>query len=157
MKKWKLKSQHKMETQGNSKLNSIVIMVSITVIVVGLFGIVLLLNRDKSDSADTEQVQSETPVNNVSQKDGKQIIEITAKGGYSPKKSIAKAGVPTILKFKTKGTYDCSSALTIPSLNISKNLPGTGETEIEIGSQGVGKLAGTCSMGMYSFEIDFQS
>lgn len=157
MKKWKLKSQHKMKPQENSKLNSIVIMVSITVIVVGLFGIVLILNRGKSDSVGSEQVKSESPVNNVSQQDGKQIIEITAKGGYSPKKSIAKAGVPTVLKFKTKGTYDCSSALTIPSLNISKNLPGTGETEIQIGSQEVGKLAGTCSMGMYSFEIDFQS
>lgn len=157
MKKWKLKSKHKMEPQGKNNLNSIVIMVSITVIVVGIFGILLLLNRGKSDSAGSEQVKSESSVNNVSQKDGKQIIEITAKGGYSPKKSIAKAGVPTVLKFKTKGTYDCSSALTIPSLNISKNLPGSGETEIEIGSQGVGKLAGTCSMGMYSFEIDFQS
>jgi plastocyanin domain-containing protein len=157
MKKWKLKSRIRMEQHQKGNLNTIVIMVSIIVIIVGLFGIIWMLNKDKSGSVSSEQTNIETPVNNVSIKDGKQVIEILAKGGYSPRQSIAKAGIPTVIKFKTSGTYDCSSALRIPSLNISKNLPGSGETEIEIGSQAVGKLAGTCSMGMYFFEIDFQS
>jgi plastocyanin domain-containing protein len=102
----------------------------------------------------TEQVAD---AKNVSIVDGKQIIEISAKGGYQPRKSIAKAGIPTIIRFDTKGTFDCSSAVRIPSMNISKNLPQTGTTDIDIGTQKVATLQGTCGMGMYPFEVEFQS
>lgn len=95
--------------------------------------------------------------NNVSVVDGKQIIEISAKGGYQPRKSIAKAGVPTIIRFNTKGTFDCSSSVRIPSMNISKNLPQTGSTDIDIGDSKLGTLQGSCGMGMYPFEVEFQS
>lgn len=95
--------------------------------------------------------------NNVSIVDGKQIIEIHAKGGYQPRKSIAKAGMPTILRFDTNGTFDCSSSIRIPSMNISKVLPQTGSTDIDIGSPQLATLQGTCGMGMYPFEVDFQS
>ncbi|OHA79764.1 MAG: hypothetical protein A2675_04105 [Candidatus Yonathbacteria bacterium RIFCSPHIGHO2_01_FULL_51_10] len=96
-------------------------------------------------------------VNNVSIVDGTQIIEIKAKGGYLPRKSVAKAGVPTIIRFDTNGTFDCSSSVRIPSMNISKVLPQTGSTDIDIGIQPVATLDGICGMGMYPFEIDFQS
>lgn len=95
--------------------------------------------------------------NNVSIVDGKQIIEISAKGGYLPRKSIAKAGIPTIIRFDTKGTFDCSSSVRIPSMGISKLLPQTGSTDIDIGTQKVATLQGTCGMGMYPFEVEFQS
>jgi len=101
-----------------------------------------------------------TPVanaNNVTIVDGKQIIEISAKGGYQPRKSVAKAGMPTIIRFNTKGTFDCSSSVRIPSMNISKNLPNSGITDIDVGSQQVATLQGTCGMGMYPFEVEFQS
>ncbi len=97
------------------------------------------------------------PANNVSLVDGKQVVEITARGGYQPRKSVAKAGLPTIIRFNTNGTFDCSSSVRIPSLNISKILPSSGITDIEIGTSAVGTLAGTCGMGMYPFEIEFQS
>ncbi|OHA19926.1 MAG: hypothetical protein A2836_00180 [Candidatus Taylorbacteria bacterium RIFCSPHIGHO2_01_FULL_45_63] len=95
--------------------------------------------------------------NNVTIVDGKQIIEIRAKGGYQPRKSVAKAGIPTILRFDTRGTFDCSSSVRIPSMNISKILPQTGSTDIDIGSPAVSALQGSCGMGMYPFEVDFQS
>ncbi|MEK7463544.1 MAG: cupredoxin domain-containing protein [Patescibacteria group bacterium] len=95
--------------------------------------------------------------NNVSIVDGKQIIEIQAKGGYQPRKSTAKAGIPTIIRFNTKGTFDCSSSVRIPSLNISKALPQSGSTDIDIGVGKVGVLKGSCGMGMYPFEVEFQS
>lgn len=101
----------------------------------------------------TEQI---TNANNVTVVDGKQIIEIHAKGGYQPRKSIAKAGMPTILRFDTNGTFDCSSSVRIPSMNISKVLPQTGSTDIDIGSPQLATLQGTCGMGMYPFEVDFQ-
>jgi uncharacterized protein len=117
-----------------------------------LIGGSVMLTKTGGDSG--EQVVN---ANNVFVADGKQIIEITAKGGYLPRKSVAKAGMPTILRFNTSGTFDCSSAVRIPSMNISKMLPQTGVTDIDIGSPTAATLRGTCGMGMYPFEIDFQS
>ncbi|MEO8637308.1 MAG: cupredoxin domain-containing protein [Candidatus Taylorbacteria bacterium] len=97
------------------------------------------------------------PENNVSIVDGKQIIEIWAKGGYQPRKSTAKAGIPTILRFNTNGTFDCSSSVRIPSMNVSKSLPQSGSTDIDIGLGILGTLQGSCGMGMYPFEVEFQS
>ena len=94
---------------------------------------------------------------NVTVVDGKQIIEIDVKGGYKPGKSIAKAGVPTIIRFKTNGTFDCSSSIRIPSLNVSQALPQTGATDIDAGTSTAGILQGTCGMGMYRFEVEFRS
>jgi plastocyanin domain-containing protein len=102
---------------------------------------------------------SNNPVNanNVSVIDGKQIVTINTKGGYQPQKSVAKAGMPTIIRFATSGTFDCSSSVRIPSLGISKVLPSNGNTDIDIGTPQVGTLQGLCVMGMYRFEIEFQS
>src|SRR3989338_1591814 len=75
------------------------------------------------------QTTDDAPANNVSVVGGQQIIEIRARGGYQPRTSFAQAGLPTILRFSTKGTFDCSSAVRIPSLNISKNLQQSGTTD----------------------------
>ena len=94
--------------------------------------------------------------NNVSIVEGKQVIQIIAKGGYSPRNSVAKAGMPTVLKIKTSGTFDCSSALVIPSLSYRANLPMSGETLIDVPTQPAGStLQGVCAMGMYSFSVQF--
>ena len=53
------------------------------------------------------------PENNVSIVNGKQIIQIQARGGYQPRRSTAKAGLPTILRFSTSGTFYCSSFFLI--------------------------------------------
>lgn len=93
---------------------------------------------------------------NVNIVGGKQIIEISAKGGYLPRVSAAKAGVPTVLRVITRGTFDCSSILVIPSLNYSTRLAPTGEKDIEIPSQQAGAvLRASCGMGMYNFQIQF--
>ncbi len=126
------------------------IIISIIAAVV-LIGGAFMLTRTNSD---TTQVAN---ANNVTIVDGKQIIEINAKGGYQPRKSIAKAGIPTIIRFNTKGTFDCSSSVRIPSLNISKSLPQSGATDIDIGEGKLGILQGSCGMGMYPFEVEFQS
>ncbi len=123
---------------------------SIIVALALIGGSVVLSNR----TVNTDQVSN---VNNVTIVDGKQIIEITAKGGYQPRKSVAKAGIPTVIRFETSGTFDCSSSVRIPSMNISQTLPQSGSTDIDIGTPTVAVLHGTCGMGMYPFEIDFQS
>ena len=116
-----------------------------------LIGGAFMLTRTGGDTAQVANVKNLIVV------DGKQIIEISAKGGYQPRKSIAKAGIPTIIRFNTKGTFDCSSSVRIPSMGISKSLPQTGTTDIDIGTQKVATLQGTCGMGMYPFEVEFQS
>jgi plastocyanin domain-containing protein len=95
-------------------------------------------------------------VENSEIRDGIQYITIDAKGGYSPQVSTAKAGIPTKLIVKTNGTYDCSASLVIHSIGFQKILPGTGETEIDLGIPKAGEpLQGVCGMGMYSFVINF--
>ncbi len=103
------------------------------------------------------QTENTVPANNVTIVNGKQIIEINAKGGYFPRISVAKAGIPTIIRFNTNGTFDCSSSVRIPSMNINKLLPQSGTTDIELGNPQIGILQGMCGMGMYPFEVDFQS
>src|SRR3989344_8244736 len=128
-----------------------VIVISILTIVVLVGGIILLSMGNNGSSVKNPQVAG-----NVSMVDGKQIITINAKGGYLPKATTAKAGVPTVITMKTRGTFDCSSALNIPSLGISKNLPPSGATSIDVPPQIAGTvLSGVCSMGMHSFAINF--
>jgi len=128
-------------------MNATVLSIIVAVVIIG--GSFLLTKGTRP-----EQV---VDANNVTVVGGTQIIEITAKGGYQPRKSVAKAGIPTIIRFNTNGTFDCSSSVRIPSMNISENLPQSGSIDIDIGSQQVATLQGTCGMGMYPFEIDFQS
>jgi len=89
--------------------------------------------------------------------DGKQVVDITAKGGYSPRVVVAKAGVPTLLRVRTNGTFDCSASVVIPKLSYQKFLQPSAVEEIPISAeQAQGTLQGLCSMGMYNFQIKFQ-
>lgn len=89
--------------------------------------------------------------------DGTQIIDITAKGGYSPRIVRAKAGVPTVLRVTTNGTFDCSASMVIPKLSYQKFLKPSGTEDIAISAeQAIGTLQGLCAMGMYNFQIKFQ-
>ena len=93
---------------------------------------------------------------NIEVRNGIQYITINAGGGYAPRVSSAKAGIPTKLIMKTKGLYDCSASLVIRSINYQNILPQTGDTEIDIGIPKAGvPLQGVCGMGMYSFLINF--
>jgi plastocyanin domain-containing protein len=131
-------------------MKGIVISILLSGLLIG--GAVVLTSGDGTQTPPAEVTKANA--NNVSIVDGKQIIEIDAKGGYQPRKSIAKAGIPTVIRFNTVATFDCSSSVRIPSMNISK-IPQTGSTDIDVGTQKVGPLQGTCGMGMYPFEIEF--
>lgn len=126
---------------------------TVSIIIAGVFilGTIMLTGGNNTDVG--EKI---TQPNNVSIVDGVQIINLTARGGYTPRKSIAQAGIPTILRINTKGTFDCSATLSIPSMNVSRILPLTGSTEVDLKNPEKGILYGSCGMGMYPFEIDFQ-
>lgn len=105
-------------------------------------------------NSDGKNVTSNTDVVSIS--GDTQYIDIEAKGGYFPEFIEAQADIKTVLRVSTKNTFDCSSALTIPSLDVQENLPANGKTEISLEPQEKGyELDGTCSMGMYSFKIRF--
>lgn len=82
---------------------------------------------------------------------------IKVKAGYKPNEVVLPAGKPSILRFETNDTYDCSASLYIGEFHIERFLPPNGITDIEIPAQPKGKevIAG-CAMGMYSFKIKFQ-
>ena len=130
-------------------MKSIVLAIIAAALIIG--GAIVFASKGASTSA-----ADAAPANNVSIVDGKQIIDVSVKGGYHPQNSVAKAGIPTVLRFNTNGTFDCSSGVRIPSMGISKTLPSTGSTDVDVGSPAVATLQGVCVMGMYSFQVDFK-
>lgn len=124
---------------------------SIILTVVAIGGIVMLLRNGETEIPVATGNQT-----NVAVVDGKQVIQINAKGGYAPRVTVAKANMPTVINVQTNGTFDCSSALTVPMVGFRKNLPATGVTPIEIPPQQPGAtIKGVCSMGMYGFAVNF--
>ncbi len=120
------------------------------VISVALISGTLYVVSDRSASSGGEVAQSQ----NVEIRDGVQYVTITAKGGYSPRVTGIKGGLPTKLIVKTDGTYDCSASLVVRSVGFQKILQPTGEEVIDVGTLRSGeKVQGVCGMGMYSFQI----
>ncbi len=128
-------------------MKSVIVGLSVTAVLAFVIGMLFVNGLSPAVSDDVAG-------SNVIMDGGRQIITIRAKGGYQPARSIAKAGVPTTLRFETRGTFDCSSILSIPSLSISRELPPSGTTDIDIGTLAQGTLRGSCAMGMYWFQVD---
>jgi plastocyanin domain-containing protein len=126
-----------------------------TLVIIG-FGFLFVLYIILANGNNTNSTLPSQAVSAVTEESGSQVVTINVKGGYSPKESVARAGVPTIIRFKTNGTFDCSSAVRLPSLGISRTLPQTGQTDIAIGTSTEGIFTGVCGMGMYSFTINFR-
>jgi len=83
--------------------------------------------------------------------DGVQQVTIDVQSrGYTSSASVLKKGVPVKLTMVTHGSLGCSRAFTIPEFNISKVLPLSGTDTIEFTPEHSGRLAYSCSMGMYT-------
>ncbi len=120
------------------------------IISIALIGATFYLVSDRSGLSGGEVVQSQ----NIEIRDGVQYVAITAKGGYSPRITQIKGGLPTKLVVKTDGTYDCSASLVIRSVGFQKILQPTGEEVVDLGIPKSGeKVQGVCGMGMYNFQI----
>ncbi len=122
-----------------------------------LMGGYLIMRGSGSGPTEESSAVSDSRGSNVSIVDGKQVIELRAKGGYLPKVSVAKAGMPTVLRVNTSGTFDCSSSIRMPSLKVSQNLPASGVTDIPLGTLASGTISGNCGMGMYPFQINVEN
>lgn len=108
------------------------------------------LNPDGTQPNNASEVSPEVSVVN-----GVQNVDllITSRG-YSPNNITVRSGTPLKLNLKSSGAYSCASAFRIPSLGISKNLQPNGTDTIQFTPQTTGKIAFTCSMGMYSGVIN---
>jgi len=88
-------------------------------------------------------------------KNGIQEVEVkVTTSGYYPSATSLKVGVPVRLKLNSQNAQGCIRAFTIPEYGISQVLPASGETVIEFTPTKKGKLAFTCSMGMYGGYFD---
>ncbi len=121
--------------------------------VVGIAAAVIILFLGRHDRTPAAPPSA----GNVSIVDGTQIVTLQVKGGYRPILSQVKSGIPTVLRFETDATYDCSSSIRIPNLGISRNLPPSGATDVALGTLAPGTLQGTCGMGMYRFSLEAKS
>lgn len=127
--------------------NTIISIIISIVLIGGTFYFV----SDRSKSSGGEGV---TQSQNIEIRDGVQYVTVTAKGGYSPRVTEIKGGLPTKLVVKTDGTYDCSASLVVRSVGFQKILQPTGEEIIDLGTPKSGeKIQGVCGMGMYNFQI----
>ncbi len=109
------------------------ISIIVTILLVGVLAFVF---TDQGSSPSDTSGEAST---NVSMVNGVQNVTINAKGGYSPRSTTIRGGIPTKLIVKTNDTYDCSSSLVVKSANYRGMLPATGETEIDLGSPKAGE------------------
>ncbi len=120
------------------------------------FGVLIVALLFAGTFVSNRSPEQEIGGNGVSIENGVQVIDIAVKGGYSPNRIEAKAGVPTQIRFATNGTYDCSSVVAIPALGFQESLPATGTRVVTLGAdQATGVLKGQCGMGMYNFQVSF--
>lgn len=150
-----LKLNYKMDKKAPKLiLNPVFLFVIISmfaVIGVAFFATSLTNNKSVDELANSQVMSSEVKIEN-----GVQYISVDAKNGFNPKYLTLKSEIPSVLTVKTKNTYDCSSTLVIPDLKISKQLPITGNTAINIPAQKAGtKMTATCGMGHYPLYLNF--
>ena len=98
-------------------------------------------------SLTSEKLYSEAPTSQTAQ------INVLA-NGYSPNYIRVKKDSPVTLTLVGKDAYSCASAFRIPSLRISKNLQPNESYTFSFTPKQAGKIAFTCSMGMYSGVIE---
>lgn len=144
----KLSNSSSEESTGGAQTLFWFILVVIVIIGIGVY---LVTRGGGGEDYKDAEIASSTIT-----EDGKQILNLKAKNGYSPSTITASANQVSVLKIQTSNTYDCSTIMRIPSLGVGRTLPPNGTTSIEIPSQKSGtELRGTCGMGMYYFTIKF--
>lgn len=83
-------------------------------------------------------------------KTGTNINIEVSNNGYVSDVNTLKLGVPVTLTINTNNVISCARSFVIPDLNYSVILPQTGKIVYKFTPNKLGKLAFTCSMGMYS-------
>ena len=99
--------------------------------------------------------ESDTQDTLVRNEEGVQVADITVyPRSYTPNYIKVQSGVPVRLNLTSQGGLGCTSAFRIPQLGISQTLAQNMTTAVEFTPTKPGKIAWTCSMGMYSGTIE---
>ncbi len=106
----------------------------------------------KGDYSILDTAKPSSPPPTVTEGTQKVTINVT-NSGYEASVDTLKVNTPVILTLVTNNVRSCSRAFTIPEFNISKTLPSSGETQITFTPTKTGRLAYSCSMGMYTGEF----
>ncbi|WP_067488062.1 urease accessory protein UreH domain-containing protein [Actinomadura hibisca] len=88
---------------------------------------------------------------------GTQVVTVWALDrGYRPALVDARAGVRTVLVLRTQGTRGHTRGFTVPGRGLDVILPVTGETRIDLGTPGPGRMRFVCASGHYPGAITFR-
>ncbi|MHB1612773.1 MAG: heavy metal translocating P-type ATPase [Actinomycetes bacterium] len=80
--------------------------------------------------------------------DGVQVARVTVRGGYSPNRIRAKAGVPLRIVFDRQETGDCTSKVVFPDFGATADLPAFGQATLELTPTTAGEYGFACGMNM---------
>ncbi len=129
----------------------------VLIISIAIAALVIMFALSNNNKSQEKEIKGEnTP--SVSQEGDIQVINVVSTaGGYYPQNITAKANTKTILRMESKNSYGCERSFRIPKLNVMEILPQQGISEFELGTPQKGDIViGTCSMGMYTFNIKFE-
>lgn len=91
---------------------------------------------------------------NIIEKDGYQIANMTVKSsGYYPGSFTVKKGVPVRWVINGENVLGCQGSIVAPSVNVAKILS-KGENIIEFLPEKTGRIAFSCTMGMFQGEFN---
>jgi sulfite exporter TauE/SafE/copper chaperone CopZ len=97
---------------------------------------------------------STTATSNVEVLAGRQVLHtVQVTDGYLPVRTTIYSGTPISWVVDSQDPQSCAVALRAPTLGVSINLT-RGLNTIELPAQPVGRIAFSCSMGMYGGTID---
>ena len=79
---------------------------------------------------------------------GRQVVDITVKGGYSPSLIRVEAGKPVRLRFDRQENSDCTARVVFPDFRRSASLAAFGTTTLDLDVAEPGEYAWACGMNM---------
>ena len=80
--------------------------------------------------------------------EGKQVVRVAVKGGYSPDTLVVKRGRPVRIEFDRQETSGCSDTVVFSDFGISRPLPAFKTTAVEFTPDKAGQFSFTCGMNM---------
>ena len=79
---------------------------------------------------------------------GIQTVRVTVRGGYTPSRIRAQAGMPLRLVFDRQESGDCTSRVVFSDFGVSAELPAFAETTVELLPESAGEYGFSCAMNM---------
>lgn len=86
--------------------------------------------------------------------DGRQVVEVTIRGGYFPARIVARPGVPIRIAFRREDDDRCTERVVFSAPRLERHLASAGTTIVDLPAQPAGEVRFTCGMGRYRGRIE---